>query len=116
MDSRRIRDDSQADSRGFAENSRKFMNRFARIRDGFTKVRDGFARVRDGFARVRDGCTTVRREIVMDTQEYAQSCIGTQSSHMAIHADSGLTMRTKGTLLMKMVGDFVSSKLHSQPQ
>jgi len=92
------------------------MNRFARIRDGFTKVRDGFARVRDGFARVRDGCTTVRREIVMDTQEYAQSCIGTQSSHMAIHADSGLTMRTKGTLLMKMVGDFVSSKLHSQPQ
>ena len=37
-------------------------------------------------------------------------------AYFAIHADSDLTMRTKGTLLMKMVGDFVSSKLHSQPQ
>jgi hypothetical protein len=37
-------------------------------------------------------------------------------AYLAIHADSDLTMRTKGTLLMKMVGDFVSSKHHSQLQ
>ena len=37
-------------------------------------------------------------------------------AYFAILAGSDLTMRTKGTLPMKMVGDFVSSKLHSQPQ
>jgi hypothetical protein len=35
---------------------------------------------------------------------------------IGIFEDSDLTIRTKGTLLMKMVRDFVSSKLHSQPQ
>ena len=37
-------------------------------------------------------------------------------AYLAIHADSDLAMRTKGTLLMKMVGGFVSSKLHRQLQ
>ena len=37
-------------------------------------------------------------------------------SYLAIHADFDLTMRTKGTLMMKMVGGFVSSKLHRQLQ
>ena len=32
---------------------------------------------------------------------------------ISIFADSDLTIRTRGTLLMKMVGDFVSSKLHT---
>ena len=37
-------------------------------------------------------------------------------AYLDIHADSDLTMRTKGTLMMKMVGDFVSTKHHSQLQ
>ena len=59
------------------------------------------------------GASTARRSL--DAASTARRSL--DGSTWAPHfADYDLTMRTKGTLLMKMVGDFVSSKLHSQPQ